>query len=181
MGYWKDVIESIGDGSNPEPYAQCYVCADCFADAGLRSLIDQNAQSKRCSYCRRESPIAIAAPIICIFIHLNESLQREYDLAANRLPYESREGGYFGETWDTFDLLSNLLTLPNDDGTLLVALCDGLGDRTWCRRHPFSLSAHERLTMSWDAFCQLVKHSLRFFFRDDDEGDILEYDTFIRP
>ena len=171
MGYWKDIIESIGDGSNPEPYADHYLCPDCFADPGLKALIDANAESNRCTYCERESPTPIAASMISVLIHLNESLQREYDLAANCLPYESREGGYFGETWNTFDLLSDLLTLPNDDDddTLLISLYDGLGDRTWCRRHPFYLSEQERLTMSWDDFCQVVKHNLRFFFHDNHE------------
>ncbi len=167
MGHWKHIIEGIGDGSNPQPYAQDYVCTDCFDDAGLKALIQDNAESNSCTYCQRTAPGPIAASMICILTHISESLQREYDLAANCLPYEGREGGYLGETWDTFDLLRDLLTLPNDhNDALLLSLHDGLGDDTWCRRHPFSLSEHERLRFSWDEFCRLVKHRLRFFFRD---------------
>ena len=78
-----------------------------------------------------------------------------------------------GETWDTFELLDGLLGLPNDDDhdTLLLTLCSGLGDETWCRRDPFSLAEHERLRISWEEFCDLVKHDRRFFFGDHRRSD----------
>jgi hypothetical protein len=63
---------------------------------------------------------------------------------------------------------------PNDEKqALMEALCDGLGDRTWCRQKPFSLTDDERLNFSWDEFCDLVKYHRRYFFlggvREDSE------------
>ena len=96
--------------------------------------------------------------------YIDECLRREYDMAEECLPYETAEGGYIGKTWTTYDLLLEEC-LPNDESDeLLTALRDGLGDRVWCEKHPFSLTGAERLIFSWNAFCHLVKHHLRFFF-----------------
>ena len=74
------------------------------------------------------------------------------------------------------DLLEEHLgnALPNDDdGRLMEALCDGLGERVWCRAHPLSLTRDEKLTFSWDEFCELIKHRRRFFFmREKGDGEL---------
>jgi len=173
MGYWKDVIERLG-GGNPAEYEDHYVCAECFGDHSLKDFIEGESQAKTCTFCGVESDEPIAAPIVEVLLYINECLEREYDVAENKLPYESAEGGYIGETWTTEELLGSYLELPNDDdGTLMEALCDGLGDRAWCRKYPFSLTDDERLNFSWDEFCNLVKYRRRFFFlsekRKDDE------------
>ena len=173
MGYWKDVIERLG-GGNPAAYEDDHVCAQCLDDPGLQGFIEGEVQAKTCTFCDIESDEPIAAPIVEVLLYIAECLDREYDVAENKLPYESAEGGYIGETWTTQELLESQLELPNDeDGTLMEVLCDGLGDRAWCRKHPFSLTEDERLNFSWDEFCDLVKHRRHFFFlseeREDDE------------
>lgn len=173
MGYWKDVIEHLS-GGNPAAYEDDHVCAQCFDDQGLKDFIEGEVQAKTCTFCDAESDEPIAAPIVEVLLYIKECLDREYDVAENKLPCESAEGGYIGETWTTQEPLESHLELPNDeDGTLMKALCDGLGDRAWCRRHPFSLTSDERLRFSWDEFCNLVKHRRHYFFlreeREDDE------------
>lgn len=171
MGYWKDVIERLG-GGNPASYEDDHVCAQCFDDQGLKDFVEGEVQARTCKFCGTESDEPIAAPIVEVLLYINECLGREYDGAENKLP--RAEGGYIGETWTTQELLESQLELPNDeDATLMEVLCDGLGDRAWCRKHPFSLTDDERLSFSWDEFCDLVKHRRRFFFlseeREDDE------------
>ena len=53
---------------------------------------------------------------------------------------------------------------------LMDALWDGLGERTWCRMHPLSLTKDEKLTYSWETFCEVIKHQKRYFFLHD-SGD----------
>lgn len=164
--------EQLG-GGNPEAYEGACVCAGCFADEGLKGCIEGAARAKTCRFCGAESDEPISAPLVEVLLHIKESLDREYDVAENKLPYDERQ--YVGKVWTTRELLDHLgIELPNDeDGSLMDALCDGLGERLWCDKHPFSLSDDQRLTFSWDEFCELVKHRRRYFFlreeRDDDE------------
>jgi hypothetical protein len=51
---------------------------------------------------------------------------------------------------------------------------------TWCEIDPFALRDHERLSYSWERFCEFIKHERRFFFlsgesyvRKDEIGDRL--------
>lgn len=172
MGRWKDAIEQLG-GGNPSAYEDYYVCAACFADSGLKGFIEGEAQAKTCSFCGSRSDEAIAAPFADVLIYIKESLDREYDIAENRLPRD--EGEFVGDVWTTQDLLeTHLGDLPNDDeGTLIDALCNGLGEREWCRRQPFSLTLDERLGFSWDEFCELVKHHRHYFFLREERDDEL--------
>lgn len=174
MGYWKDVRERLG-GGNPEAYEDDYVCAACFEDEGLAGFIEGEARARICTFCGADSGEPVAAPLVEVLLNIKECLDREYDVAENKLPRD--EGEYVGQVWTTWELLELHLGmgLPNDeDGTLMDALCDGLGERLWCDTHPFSLSDDQRLTFSWDEFCDLVKHRRHYFFlREKRENDEL--------
>jgi hypothetical protein len=177
MGYWKDIQIRLGGGNAPA-HEDEYVCAACITDPGLQGCIETEADATTCSFCSAKSDEPVAAPLLAILFHIKESLEREYDDAENKLSYDGREGGYFGEIWTTEELLWEYLAddLPNDDdGSLMTALCDGLGDRTWCRKQPYSLTADEKLNYSWEHFCDVIKHQQRFFFlrRKDPNTDIL--------
>ena len=171
MGYWKDVYTQL-EGGNAEAYKDEYVCAACFDDNGLREFVEGSANRNSCTFCDAESDDAIAAPMVEIFLYINWCLTREYDVADNKLIYDRESGGYLGEIWSTIELLEKHLgdALPNDDGRLMEALCDGLGERAWCRMHPLSLTENEKLIYSWEAFCEEIKHHRRYFFLRD-SGD----------
>jgi hypothetical protein len=171
MGYMKHLIEELG-GGNPESLAQSHVCDDCFADQAIKDLIAGEATQTSCDFCGAESDEPIAASLLEVALYINECLKREYDDAANHLPWESAEGGYQGETSSTRELLEDHLILPNDDDvSLMDALANGMSDQVWCRKHPFSLSTDEQLNYSWDDFCNVVKHSRRYFFHEHQRDD----------
>lgn len=175
MGYWKDVWIQLG-GGNAEAHKDEYVCAACFSDKGLQAFVEGVASEKVCSFCGAESKERTAAPLVPVLLYINKCLSGEYDAAENRLSYDRELGGYLGETWTTMDLLEEHLGhgLPNDDdGRLLEALWDGLGERVWCRTHPLSLTRDEKLRFSWDEFCELIKHRRRYFFlREEGDGEL---------
>jgi hypothetical protein len=172
MGRWKEAIERLG-GGDPAAYEDDYVCVACFEDRAIKDFVEGEAQAKCCSFYGACSNEPIAAPFVEVLFYIKESLDREYDDAGNKLPRD--EGEYIGEVWSTRDLLEDHLGgLPNDDdGRLMDALCDGIGERAWSRNHPFSLTLDERLSFSWDEFCKLVKYRRHYFFlreqREDDE------------
>lgn len=172
MGFLKDLHERLG-GGNPAACLGLHVCAACFEDQALKDFIEGGASAHSCDFCEAESEEPIAVPLVTLLEHINDSLASEYGVAENSLPYESAEGGYQGQTWTTDEVLeSELGTLPNDHhGRLLRTLCDGLGDRAWCRRHPHSLSRDERLRFSWDEFCDLVKYRRHYFFLAEERED----------
>ena len=147
--------------------ADKYICAACVDDVGLCDFIENEVHARACTFCGAESADPIAAPLVEVLLYINECMGREYDVAENKLPYESAEGGYIGQVWTTMELLESHLgeALPNDDdGILMETLCDGLGDRAWCQKHSFSLTDDEKLNFSWDEFCELIKHRRRYFF-----------------
>jgi hypothetical protein len=169
VGYWKDVIERLGDG-NPAAYEDVYVCARCLDDEGLKGFVEGEATTKFCTFCGVKSDEPTAAPLVEVLLYIKECLEREYDFAENKLPRE--EGDYIGNVWTTRDLLEEHLgELPS---ALMDALCDGLGEHDWCTRHPFSLTVDERLSFSWNEFCDLVKHRRHYFFlREERQSDEL--------
>ncbi len=157
------------------------VCADCLGDEDLKVYVRGHADAKECSFCGATSEEEIAAPLTVLVDHMQVCLGDHYDDPDNAgMVYESAEGGYQGEVWDTHEFVQwHLgLDLPNDkDGKLLGAICDGLGDHLWCSAYLYALSPGEALAYSWRTFCTLVKHGSRYFFtqnaHDPEERELL--------
>jgi hypothetical protein len=164
------------------------VCAACFGDDGLKNYVAAHADSRGCSFCGATSDHDIAAPLDALVGHMQTCLAQEYNDPDNAgMVYESAEGGYQGEVWDTeYFLRWQLeLELPNDnDDKLLDAICSGLGDQLWCDAHLYELGPHEALAYSWRTFCNLVKHERRYFFtrsaRDSDDRELLSPSALLR-
>lgn len=141
------------------------VCADCFDDVGLKEFIRGSADSLNCSFCDREADVEIAAPFDEVVEHIRNSLERYFDNPDDAgMSYESREGGYQGETWETYDIVQDEVPIDEIGGKLFQAVCDGLGDQLWCSRYLYTLGPEDKLAYSWDSFCEIVKHESRFFF-----------------
>lgn len=142
-----------------------YVCDKCFDDEGMKDFIRGNAIKKMCSYCGRRSKKNIAAHIEEVFSHISSSLDHEWDDPANCLPYESREGGYLGETWDMIDLLQQIEFAGANNDNIIEEMQNAFDfDRLWCRRDPFSATLNEEMMWAWKDFCKQVKHKSRYVF-----------------
>ena len=174
MGYWKEVAGRLG-GGNLLAHENEYVCGACLKDEGLCGFIESEAYATACTFCGAESTDPIAAPLVEVLLYIKECLSREYDVAENCLSYDSEMGSYLGETWSTMDVLETHLgdVISNEAGGLMDALCDGLGDRAWCRLHPYSLTDDEKLNFSWDRFCELIRYERRYFFLREPAGEEL--------
>lgn len=166
------------------------VCAECLDDRGLADLVEEMASDLRCDFCGQESQTEpIAAPVDDVVDFMNECISGEYEDPAERVGWCSGDGGWLGVTpLRTDELLTDELglELPNDeDGSLLEALCDGLGgvSREWVRKNPYGPAPEDVYNWSWDEFCKVVRHGRRFFFLDhraDDHDGLLSPQELLR-
>lgn len=152
------------------------VCAACFDDSDLKDWIKGIGGPKGCDACNRRDSPTHDFDEVCD--RIEECLQRYWGFAVEQLPYESAEGGYQGKTWHTWEILFDEegLQLPRDrTGDLAEAIVHALPDELWCEYDWLSIDEDVALGLSWDRFCEIVKHERRFFFHDlggnDDDRD----------
>jgi hypothetical protein len=92
--------------------ADLRVCADCFGDEGLKEFVRAHANAKECSFCGAKGKKDIAAPLEIVVEHMLSCLARDYDNPDDAgMVYETAEGGYRGEMWDSYDFLQDELGL----------------------------------------------------------------------
>lgn len=142
------------------------VCAGCFEDDDLIAMIVDSEIDGDCEFCGAEAvPVVELGELVQ---HIETRMGCFYGRAVDQLPYESREGGYLGETFDAIELLFGEigLELPRDDaGSLRDAICDLLEDDAWCAYDWTALDPDESLIYGWERFCEITKHDRRFFFQ----------------
>jgi hypothetical protein len=151
-----------------------FVCVECVGEEGLQEFIKDNAESKECTFCSDSGDEPRAADVALVTDHFRACVETEYDAAGNSLGWDNAEGGYQGQHWDSYDLVRDELELefPNDvEDELFQVFVDCLDDIVWCQLKPYSLSPMKLGSLSWNAFCQVVKHERRFFFREHEEQD----------
>lgn len=143
-----------------------HVCAECFADATLKTFITNHAQSTICTFCGLAEDTPIAVDLVGLLQYIRGCIDRDYDLADNCLMFDS--SGYAGDYWYTDDLLTDEigLSLPKDDGRLRTAIASGIGEIAWCRRNPYDSRRDKALKDAWQYLCRTIKHSRRYFFLD---------------
>lgn len=161
---------SLGDKS---------VCADCFRDGALVRYVEEHATSYECDYCGRKSKRRpIAAPVDDVMEYIDAGVKSEWGDPNDELPYESREGGFQGNTLDAEDLVADELWDCFANDTLVEEITEGYAGRTFCKRDYFGLTRSESLMFGWEQFCRVVKHRTRFLFlaENDDDEHILSSD-----
>jgi hypothetical protein len=153
-----------------------FVCAKCFSDEALQDFVSGIATSKKCDFCGRTSGNKIAAPFEEVSERIAECIARYYDDPGKAgMSYVSAEGGYQGITYDTYEIFDLMeLDFPRTGGDALRdELASAMPTDLWSENEPYGLNDDDRLQYSWDSFCRLIKHKLRYFFtstvRDDDE------------
>ena len=149
-----------------------FVCDQCIVDDGMAAFIESRAASKRCSYCGRHDKVNIAAPREEVLEHLIEGIEAEWTNADNCLYYDGREGGFQGDTCNTYELLTGEMDLYIENESLLDDFCESMGDTEWCGREGGGPSWDEELTYGWDYFANKVKHETRYLFLHRNEEEL---------
>jgi len=137
-----------------------YVCVRCVDDYGLISFIRKNSTKGICSYCDKNRRVADMNDVI---EHIVTSLSLEWGDAANEgLAYETREGGWQGQVYDTWELLYNYG--PECSEEVFGTIVESIHDVAWCKRDPYSLSKDRMLVYGWQSFSKFIIHTARFVF-----------------
>ncbi|MGA8849966.1 MAG: HEPN-associated N-terminal domain-containing protein [Dehalococcoidia bacterium] len=159
-----------------------YVCAECFSDYAIKEFIEQNAFSKKCSYCPNESDEPIAAPLEEVIEFIREGLEREWDDPVNCVGWESAEGGWMGaRVIDSYELIAvEIEELQGSNQDVLDDIIYIL-DQEWCQRDPYGLPDDEALFLSWTGFSDQVKHHTRYIFLRPKEEEKFPHDLDIIP
>jgi HEPN/RES N-terminal domain 1/Protein of unknown function (DUF4238)/RES domain len=142
------------------------VCAAHFNDQGLKDFVAARADSDECSVCGATGEENIAVAIDDLTDHIAACIGQYYDDPANKLPYESAEGGYQGATYSTEEIFAevDLEILEDSDGSLHDTIVSSMPTDLWCDAEPFMLTRSEQLLFSWESFCKTIKHKRRYFF-----------------
>ncbi len=148
-----------------------YICTDCLDDDDLNSVIEEHAVEEICSFCGQQSgDERFVSDVDPVLERIESCIREKYWDAANSLPYESAEGGYQGQWYDTYDLVRDVVGVPAlgvGEESILEMVTEHLGDQTWCKRSPFAESRGEGLKWDWDRLVEQTKHSRRFFLEAD--------------
>jgi hypothetical protein len=149
------------------------VCIDCFEDYGIRDFIEENHTGEPCDFC--ESSGEFSCRLEDVLAHIMMCIQTAWGHPANEgLPYETREGGWQGEVYDSWELLDSVGLEINSD-SLQECIYSSLLVDEWCRRNPYSLSKDRTLYYGWIAFSDFVKSKARYVFYKANNSDYDRY------
>ncbi|MFA5005862.1 MAG: HEPN-associated N-terminal domain-containing protein [Candidatus Izemoplasmatales bacterium] len=141
-----------------------FVCHDCVGNSALKNHIRKHGTRNKCDYCGHNKTSILLSDLSEIIL---DGISIEYQNAADILGYDSGEGGYQGETIDTWDLIKDVYSeeINIENEVLQNDIIDSI-DHTivWCKKDYYWGTEEERAEYSWDNFCNLVKHKVRYVF-----------------
>lgn len=166
MGQAKSYMLDREDRGAYEKY-KAFVCNKHIKDKGILKFINQNSVEGKCSYCDEdlfeEEEVSEVVPLVELVEYIVDCIKMEYDDPANWLGYDSSEGGYQGEVYDTSELFFEIgLDVDNDD--LLEHITDSIIGDQWCEKDPYGDSVSDELFFTWRHFSEILKHRSRFVF-----------------
>lgn len=148
------------------------ICLRCISDPFLRQMIKDGASEAECTFCgwrRRNGHNSI--PFNDFMSTYAGAVFQYYAHAENEsMAWDGEDQEYVGTTYDTWDLVKDVIGEPSDREDVVQAIIDSLGHHVWCEKSPYSLTGAELYEHSWEGFCNTVKHETRYFF-DADEPD----------
>ena len=144
------------------------ICSRCISDPYLKGFIENSATDAPCSFCRRRPSI----PLNDVMEIIGNTVADYYNRAVNEAPYETAEGGDQGLTYDTDEVMDDIVGRVSRREGVLTAIRESFDDDIWVERNMFSLNGVQKYTASWEQFCEAVKHRTRYFFNFEPEDDL---------
>ena len=160
MGYHKRrLIEQEEQGWS---YSDKAICPECVTEPYLRKVLRSARTSRGCDFCGQTK--RRSAPFNALMETVAHTFFQYYRRAVDHLGWDSEDKDYFGDTYDTWDLINDEFSDISDDENVLQEIIDCFGDEKWCDENPYGFSGAERYVASWSEFCRTVKHRTRYFF-----------------
>ena len=153
------------------------VCFRCLSDPELVTFAKNNGTEFECDFCDRVSktkPSSIAFDALMKVV--GDVVSQYYERAVDVMGWDGKEGGYFGTTYDSYDLVRDEFYSISDNEQVIQAIIDSLSDVTWCDRNPYSTTGFKAYELSWEQFCNAVKHQTRYFFGHRGTRDVHDSD-----
>ena len=144
------------------------ICPECICDESLKERILLESMRGKCTFCgksdegcaRFDSLMGLIAP----------TLFQYFTRAAGEAIWDSESREYLGDTFDTEDLIHDRLDPVSEDDDVVAAIVQSLGPEVWCPRNMFALEGVELFQLSWQHFCETVKHRTRYFFESAEDA-----------
>lgn len=158
--YLEDTENGFSVGSD------IFICENHFGDSDIIEYINEHGVlDNECFFCGTLE-LEEEIPNSTYKIHSDKLLKgivscikRSYDDPANGLAYESAEGGYYGDTYYTYDLLNEVIPLDADE-EVIQFIADSISQDLWTEAEFYGNPFHEELSYSWKKFSQLIKHQV---------------------
>jgi hypothetical protein len=161
MGYWKDRMLKQQEQGWTFVEDDLVVCAKCFEDYAIKNFIQDNATSRKCSYCKRRSKNPIAAPMNDVLGLIGDGLHFEY---ADPIEENARDDGeWVIEPRDTDDVFAGLDPMT-DNMDVYDDIIQAFGDAAWVDKPLWAPSEDDELRYGWRDFVKAVKFQRRYVF-----------------
>lgn len=142
-----------------------FVCASHIKDYAITKYIKQNSQKGVCSYCKRSKGI-VSFETLMLFIM--KGIMNFYEDAAEFMSYDSREGGYQGQTYTQWELINDVIGLNIDNFQLQDDITDCIDDRAWSEPNSYFDSDEDIAVYHWGYFKEVTKYKSRYLFGKSD-------------
>ncbi len=140
-----------------------HVCSICMHQDGLKEYIEKNFDGNTCSYCEETSKKIKAINFNKLVEYVLECIRTEWGHPASEgVAYETREGGWQGEVFDTYDLLHDLIEIDNSE--IVDDIASAILDGEWCQLDPYGLPYDRELVYGWKNFCSFIINRSRYLF-----------------
>ncbi len=137
------------------------VCVKHIEDKALKKFIRKNYSLGYCDYCEKEVKVVSLESLIEFIM---EGVSNFYEDAANFMNYNSREGGYLGETYTPDELIQDLIGLETDPFELTDDIVNSIDNIAWAEPDMYYDTERDELMYQWEYFKKIVKHNSRFIF-----------------
>jgi hypothetical protein len=153
MGWAKDRM--MQEEEQGWSFSDRQICSRCISDSYLKEFIKNAATDEEpCSFCGRRPSVELDE----IMEMIGNTVADYYNRAVNEAPYDGREGGYQGVTYDTWEVMDHIVDGVSKRDDVLEAIQESFEDDVWVERNMFSLNGARKYVASWEQFCGAVKY-----------------------
>src|SRR5712692_3351590 len=104
------------------------ICSGCISDPYLKEFIKNSVTHESpCTFCGRRPSVELDDVMEII----GNTVADYYNRAVNEAPYETAEGGYQGATYDTDDVLDDIIGDISRRDDVIDAIRQSFDDDIW--------------------------------------------------
>ena len=163
MGYFKQKMIEL-EGKNLSNVPKKNLCKNHISDNAINNFIRKNSSKGYCDYCKKNVNV-VSLESLLEFMMIG--ISNFYEDAGNFLGYNSQDGGYQGETFDSNELIQDLIGLDADPFELTEDIVNSIDNIAWAEPDMYYDNQRDELMYKWSYFKDLIKHQSRYFFQQN--------------